>query len=334
MTSRSRKSRRITARNVPATAVKPLTAYVHADSEPRRIDRAFRWWLLGTAVGGALLLYFAGAAAGDEPHRGYRRPTASSLKWRTAGGWSGSGAVQATNVSASYDADDSAGEQPPVPRRDDYVVHTQAVRPIDDPFGDKGSAPVAAPVDRGAAPLPASPKLAPLSPMPTPALPDTSAIAALNGNFAQEECPKLSDLKPIGALTNQVTASPGELPKECYFDESTLTPGNRPWPVTTFTWKASGMCHKPLYFEQAALERYGHSTGPFSQPLVNGAHFFGSALLLPYQMGISPPWECEYALGYYRPNSCAPYIIPPFPISPRGAAYQAGTAAALIFALP
>jgi hypothetical protein len=31
---------------------------------------------------------------------------------------------------------------------------------------------------------------------------------------------------------------------------------------STFTWKASGACNKPLYFEDVALERYGHEWGP------------------------------------------------------------------------
>ena len=98
-------------------------------------------------------------------------------------------------------------------------------------------------------------------------------------------------------------------------------------------WKASGLCHKPLYFEDVQLERYGHEVGPVLQPLLSSAHFFGNALILPYKMGINPPNECQYALGYYRPGNCAPYMIQPFPFSLRGAAAQAGFvtgAAALI----
>ena len=98
-------------------------------------------------------------------------------------------------------------------------------------------------------------------------------------------------------------------------------------------WKASGLCHKPLYFEDVQLERYGHEVGPVLQPLLSSAHFFGNALILPYKMGIHPPNECQYSLGYYRPGDCAPYMIQPFPFSLRGAAAQAGFvtgAAALI----
>ncbi len=89
-------------------------------------------------------------------------------------------------------------------------------------------------------------------------------------------------------------------------------------------WKASAICHKPLYFEDEALERYGHSWGPYLDPIVSGAHFFSRLPVLPYCMGVTPPNECMYALGYYRPGNCAPYLIPPVPISCRGAVLEAG----------
>ena len=92
---------------------------------------------------------------------------------------------------------------------------------------------------------------------------------------------------------------------------------------STVQWTASGLCHKPLYFEQVQLERYGHETGPVLQPLISTAHFFGNIAVLPYKMGIHPPNECQYALGYFRPGNCAPYMMQPIPWSLRGAAAQA-----------
>ena len=92
---------------------------------------------------------------------------------------------------------------------------------------------------------------------------------------------------------------------------------------TTFTWKATGTCHKPLYFEDVQLERYGHSWNPVVQPFMSAAHFFVSVPLLPYKMGLNPPNECMYTLGYYRPGSCAPYMIEPIPLSLRAAAFEA-----------
>jgi hypothetical protein len=100
-----------------------------------------------------------------------------------------------------------------------------------------------------------------------------------------------------------------------------------------FQWKAPGHCHKPLYFEQVQLERYGHDAGPVMQPLISTAHFFANIAVIPYKMGIHPPHECQYSLGYFRPGNCAPYMLQPIPLSLRGAAVQAGVvtgAAALI----
>jgi hypothetical protein len=108
----------------------------------------------------------------------------------------------------------------------------------------------------------------------------------------------------------------------------------RGWTPSTMNWTASSLCHKPLYFEQVQHERYGHSAGPFRQPWIDGVHFFGSCLMLPYNMALDPPWECEYDLGYYRPGNCAPWQIPPFPFSPRAAMAQAGFVVGGIYIMP
>jgi hypothetical protein len=102
----------------------------------------------------------------------------------------------------------------------------------------------------------------------------------------------------------------------------------------TYLWKASGLAHKPLYFEQVQMERYGHSWGPVLDPIVSGAHFFGTLPILPYKMGIETPNECVYTLGYYRPGSCAPYMIPAFPFTWRAAAFEGGAWTAGVFIFP
>ncbi len=106
----------------------------------------------------------------------------------------------------------------------------------------------------------------------------------------------------------------------------------RDFTPSTFTWQASAACYNPLYFEQPGLERYGHTVG-LMQPVLSGAHFFTSIATLPYKMGIHPPQECRYPLGYYRVGECAPRLLPPIPISLRGALLQAGvvTGASAIF---
>ena len=91
----------------------------------------------------------------------------------------------------------------------------------------------------------------------------------------------------------------------------------------TYTWTASAICHKPLYFENRQLERYGHSHGPVLQPIHSTAHFFVRLVTLPYHTAIHPSNECMYTLGYYRPGNCAPWLKDPIPISLSGATRQA-----------
>jgi hypothetical protein len=122
------------------------------------------------------------------------------------------------------------------------------------------------------------------------------------------------------------------LPSECTLGTDPFLA--RSFAPSTFTWKASALCHKPLYFEELQLERYGHTAGPIVQPFLSGAHFFGSIAVLPYQMGIHPPNECIYQLGLYRPGSCAPWMIEPIPISLRGALYQTGAVLGGIYLIP
>jgi hypothetical protein len=156
---------------------------------------------------------------------------------------------------------------------------------------------------------------------------------------AQEFCShefeglKASTLRDV-SLTIVVTGSVGtDYPYECSIDDGTQYP-ERCWPQTTYMWKASALCHKPLYFENESLERYGHSWGPYVQPLVSGAHFFSRLPILPYEMGLEPPNECIYALGHYRPGSCAPYLIDPVPFTWRAALFEAGAVVGTVFVLP
>lgn len=103
---------------------------------------------------------------------------------------------------------------------------------------------------------------------------------------------------------------------------------------STYAWHASALCHKPLYFEEVQLERYGHTAGPIRQPFISGAHFFLNIAALPYNMAINPPHECQYALGYYRPGSCAPWMIQPVPLSLRGALAETAVIVGGIYVIP
>jgi hypothetical protein len=135
-------------------------------------------------------------------------------------------------------------------------------------------------------------------------------------------------------LDIKVSGAEGQdFPCECQFGTDEVFKG-RHWDSITYNWKASGLCHKPLYFEQVAVERYGHSAPTFVQAVLSGAHFFASVPALPYMMGLCPPDECQYSLGYYRPGSCAPYLIDPIPLSLRAGLFQAGAIAGGILIIP
>jgi hypothetical protein len=145
---------------------------------------------------------------------------------------------------------------------------------------------------------------------------------------------KLSDID----LNIEATGVAGtDYPRPCELSYDTLplwkagSPHREPKDVV---WTASGLCHKPLYFEQRNLERYGHATGPLTQPILSAAHFFSTLPVLPYRMGLRPPNECVYALGHYRPGNCAPYLVPAVPFTARAGLSQAGAVVGAAYVLP
>ncbi|MDX1963814.1 MAG: hypothetical protein SFX18_11710 [Pirellulales bacterium] len=169
-----------------------------------------------------------------------------------------------------------------------------------------------------------------------------AAAPSKSSGQTQEDCKNKQeaaekDFLDITLGTRILDLSPtskGEIPYECAIESGSIYHGDRSWGCITYTWKASALCHKPLYFEQVQAERYGHSWGPVLDPVLQSAHFFGTIPLLPYHMGVDPICECQYALGYYRPGNCAPYMIEPFPLSLRGAATQGIFTAGAIYAVP
>ena len=100
-------------------------------------------------------------------------------------------------------------------------------------------------------------------------------------------------------------------------------------------WAAPKFRHKPLYFEQPKMERYGHHVGgPLFQSTVSAAHFFGTIPLLPYKMGVRPPCSCDYTLGRYRPGNCNPATVGLPEFSYRGLLYQGLFTTGASFVIP
>ncbi|AGA31572.1 hypothetical protein [Singulisphaera acidiphila] len=111
----------------------------------------------------------------------------------------------------------------------------------------------------------------------------------------------------------------------------------RDWGPQRKYWSSAAVCHMPLYFQDAALERYGQTVeqavGPAGrflsypvddpkqsiqrnqifQPIASMGIFAAQIALLPYNLIMDPPWEAEYDLGYYRPGDRIPpdtYYLP------------------------
>ena len=244
------------------------------------------------------------------------------------------------------------------PRADVGVVHRTAAKRPTRLAQQNGGSPFSNPFGDPAPPTPQQP--APNTFQTTPSQPSDPAesdpaytppadqndlddglsrgVPSFNGDYNMSDadleykCPSIKELKPISEITCDIRPEAGELPKECPIERETYQP--RDFAMTTFTWKASSLCHKPLYFEDVHLERYGHSWGPYLQPLVSGAHFFATVPILPYKMGMYPPHECMYTLGYYRPGSCAPYMLDPIPLSVRGGLAEAGAVLGGVYLIP
>jgi len=102
----------------------------------------------------------------------------------------------------------------------------------------------------------------------------------------------------------------------------------RALPETSYTWEASNLFHNPLYFEDAALERYGHTHHCLVQP------FASVGKGLPYQATIDPICKEMYTLGWYRPGECAPKKCYQIPWNWDAAAVEAGAVTGMFFIFP
>ena len=122
---------------------------------------------------------------------------------------------------------------------------------------------------------------------------------------------------PLSQANSRGTVDDYYLNSRSYGDDLRATTS-----VTTKTWRSPNMRHRPLYFEETNLERFGH-THPRLQPLISGAHFFTSVAFLPYKTGVTPASTCQYPIGYNRPGDCVPTVREQHPFNPRAAFRQA-----------
>ncbi|MDR3234273.1 MAG: hypothetical protein LBT46_11535 [Planctomycetaceae bacterium] len=158
------------------------------------------------------------------------------------------------------------------------------------------------------------------------------AAAPLPKSSVLKKTPCDYELKSITAISHDIRRKGNELPEECPQHYNAYS--GRHFDRTCYQWKASNLCTKAAYFEDVQLDRYGHSSCPAMEPIISGAKFFATVPLLPYYAGVMPPNECVYTLGHYRVGNCSPYMIQPFPISFRGALFEAGAVGGAIAILP
>jgi len=162
-----------------------------------------------------------------------------------------------------------------------------------------------------------------------PRLPDESASPAVQPEPSQPGRVVVQPQNPLRSVPPDLAAA--------FFDREPAlmqrTGTSRVWADTVEAWEAPALCHRPLYFEDEALERYGRSYG-LAQPAVSAAHFAGRIAMWPYLAGAFPPHECIYTLGRGRPGTYTPYGVYRPPVSLRGALYEAGAVTGLAYLVP
>ena len=188
--------------------------------------------------------------------------------------------------------------------------------------------------------------------VPPSPLPMNSASSPQPVSMAE----KLWQDRPLGSLKATIQRTEGELPPNVAaprLAEAALIchsfGDSRPWMLTSCEWEAPATRHLPLLFEEPNLERLGYTNrcyldfcgyeaGPRTaeclQPIISGAHFFGSLAIVPYLSGYQSPCEPVYTLGVDRPGSPVCHRKHLIPLSLKGALYQAAAVTGLVFYIP
>lgn len=149
--------------------------------------------------------------------------------------------------------------------------------------------------------------------------------------------------RPIGTLTVITARRAGDVPADLGREKlaqmqakKTGDPWVRNWPLICYQWEAPALCHRPLYFEEVNLERYGY--GPrylrVAQPLISAGQFFATVPALPYRIFAEHGRECVYTLGHYRPGSLVPYDVMLPPASLTGTGVESALITGLILVIP
>lgn len=148
----------------------------------------------------------------------------------------------------------------------------------------------------------------------------------------QKQLRRITTIRPFQDYSPTGRPPVARKPEELNLGGGELT--KRVFESQVYHWKPTDLYHFPLYFEDAPLERYGHTHHELVQPFVS-AHRFGMQLIgLPYQMTIDPILKKTYTLGWYRPGEPAPMLLYQVPWNTEAAAVQAGVTTGLFFLVP
>ncbi|MFM9960775.1 MAG: hypothetical protein ACKV2Q_06080 [Planctomycetaceae bacterium] len=157
---------------------------------------------------------------------------------------------------------------------------------------------------------------------------DYRPASAIKGEACWDLCPRPDGMPCKPDELGNMPECPSE------FRLSDAAYANRMYSDCLYQWRASDQYYNPLYFEDPALERYGHVHHELVQPFVSVARFGVQLVGLPYQMTIDPVCKKMYNLGYYRPGECAPKKHYRIPWNTHAAINEAAVWTGLVFIFP
>jgi hypothetical protein len=178
-----------------------------------------------------------------------------------------------------------------------------------------------------------------------PGLTEEQLISLRNSDLLQPPTPEeiraaftpLRDEKISTKLPEGFGLPPPQDASEGVFTETrSVTPVFRgeDFSYIDFHWAASNLRHRPLYFEDAMLERHGQAYCPLVQPAASGARFFLTFPVLPYVMTVNPPYPAQSTLGDFRPGSAVPLLCQRPPLQLDAGVVEAGVWIGLILLIP
>ncbi len=147
-------------------------------------------------------------------------------------------------------------------------------------------------------------------------------------------------LQPLASSLPDTRVREGLMPPDAsqgLFDKQSTGLGNfrgKDWTPLEYHWLANCNRYRPLYFEDAMLERHGQTRGELIQPFVSGTRFFLTFPALPYAVVVDPPRPAQSVLGHFRPGSATPFLLQRPPLQTDAGLFEAGMVVGLIFLVP